>query len=211
MPRRALLVAVSVVALATAPGGAALAVESPAADAIAASATTTAAVPEALVGSLAWPVPRALVLRAFAAPTSRWGAGHRGVDVAAEPGAAVVAATSGAVTFAGTVVDRPLVTIRMDGVPWEVLVTVEPVEPSVGVGDVVAAGDRIGTLQGGHRPCGACIHLGVRIDDAYANPMALLGAERAVLLPLEAPTAAAYARGCAVRYDAVSRSSETCV
>lgn len=211
MPRRALLVALSIVALATAPGGAALAVEPPASDAVAEPATTAAAVPEALVGSLAWPVPRGPVLRAFAAPTSRWGAGHRGVDVAAQPGAAVVAATSGTVTFAGTVVDRPLVTIRVEGVPWEVLVTVEPVEPSVGAGDVVAAGDRIGTLQGGHRPCGACVHLGVRIDDAYVNPLALLGAERAVLLPLDAPTATAYARGCAVRYDAVSRSSETCV
>lgn len=147
--------------------------------------TTAAEVPEALEGSLAWPVPQAPVLRAFAAPSTRWGAGHRGVDVAAAPGETVVAATPGIVTFAGTVVDRPVVTVRMDGVPWEVLVTVEPVAPLVATGDAVAVGDPIGTLVGGHRPCGACIHLGVRIDDAYANPMVLLGAERAVLLPLE--------------------------
>ncbi|MFC7430658.1 MULTISPECIES: M23 family metallopeptidase [unclassified Agrococcus] len=172
---------------------------------------TAAAVPDALAASLTWPVPQAAVLRAFAAPTMRWGAGHRGVDVAAVPGEVVVAATDGVVTFAGTVVDRPLVTIRMHDVPWEVLVTVEPVAPTVAEGDVVAAGDAIGTLQGGHRPCGACLHLGVRIDAAYANPMALLGAERAVLLPLERASAGAYARGCAVRYDAVSRSRETCV
>ncbi|SDH94378.1 murein hydrolase activator EnvC family protein [Agrococcus jejuensis] len=146
--------------------------------------TTAAEVPEQLEGSLAWPVPQAQVLRAFAAPSTRWGAGHRGIDVAAAPGETVVAATSGTVTFAGTVVDRPVVTVRMDGVPWEVLVTAEPVAPLVAAGDVVEAGDPIGTVVGGHRPCGACIHLGVRIDDAYANPMALLGAERAVLLPL---------------------------
>lgn len=146
--------------------------------------TTAAEVPESLEGSLAWPVPQAPVLRAFAAPSTRWGAGHRGIDVAAAPGETVVAATSGTVTFAGTVVDRPLVTVRMDDVPWEVLVTVEPVAPLVAAGDVVELGEPIGTLVGGHRPCGACIHLGVRIDDAYANPMVLLGAERAVLLPL---------------------------
>lgn len=162
------------------PGGA-----SPAMGADASGGGSTAAeVPEALEGSLAWPVPQATVLRAFAAPSMRWGAGHRGVDVAAAPGETVVAATSGTVTFAGTVVDRPVVTVRMEGVPWEVLVTVEPVVPLVAAGDVVAAGEPIGTLAGGHRPCGACIHLGVRIDDAYANPMVLLGAERAVLLPL---------------------------
>lgn len=154
-------------------------------DAEGAGSTTSAEVPEALEGSLAWPVPQATVLRAFAAPSTRWGAGHRGIDVAAAPGETVVAAASGAVTFAGTVVDRPVVTVRMDGVPWEVLVTVEPVAPIVAAGDVVEAGEAMGTLEGGHRPCGACIHLGVRIDDAYANPMVLLGAERAVLLPLE--------------------------
>lgn len=147
--------------------------------------TTAAEVPASLEGSLAWPVPQAPVLRAFAAPSTRWGAGHRGIDVAAAPGETVVAATSGTVTFAGTVVDRPVVTVRMDGVPWEVLVTVEPVAPLVSAGDVVELGQPIGTLVGGHRPCGACVHLGVRIDDAYANPMVLLGAERAVLLPLD--------------------------
>lgn len=147
-------------------------------------APAAADVPESLEGSLRWPVPQAPVLRAFAAPSSAWGAGHRGIDVAAAPGETVVAATAGTVTFAGTVVDRPVVTIRMAGVPWEVLVTVEPAAPTVAIGDVVAAGDAIGTLVGGHRPCGACIHVSVRIDDAYANPMVLLGAERAVLLPL---------------------------
>lgn len=150
-----------------------------------AAPTTAAEVPESLQGSLAWPVPQAPVLRAFAAPSTRWGAGHRGIDVAAAPGESVVAATSGTVTFAGTVVDRPVVTVQMDGVPWEVLVTVEPVAPLVAAGDVVELGQPIGTLVGGHRPCGACVHLGVRIDDAYANPMVLLGAERAVLLPLD--------------------------
>ncbi|GAA2172622.1 hypothetical protein GCM10009846_11310 [Agrococcus versicolor] len=182
-------------------------------------ASASAEVPEALRGSLAWPVPRAEVVRAFAAPSTRWGAGHRGIDVAAVPGTEVVAPTTGVVTFAGVVVDRPVVTVRMANLGAEVLVTVEPVQPSVAVGDAVVQGGPIGTLVGGHRPCGACVHLGVRIDDAYANPMALLGAERAVLLPTTsveaggagAARADAYARGCAVRYDSLSRSSETCV
>jgi murein DD-endopeptidase MepM/ murein hydrolase activator NlpD len=160
-------------------------VASPVAGGVAQPPAAAIAVPEALRASLAWPVPRAAVLGAFAAPSTRWGAGHRGIDVAAVPGEVVVAATAGTVTFSGVVVDRPVVTVRMAGVPQEVLVTVEPVRPSVAEGDVVDRGQAIGVLEAGHRPCGACIHLGVRIDGAYANPMALLGAERAVLLPLD--------------------------
>ncbi|QCR20683.1 peptidoglycan DD-metalloendopeptidase family protein [Agrococcus sp. SGAir0287] len=183
--RRSLAVVLVAVVLLMAPARWAPATAVAAEDADA-PASTAADVPESLRGSLAWPVPRAAVLRAFAAPSAPWGAGHRGIDVAALPGTTVAAATAGTVTFAGTVVDRPVVTIRMEDAPWEVLVTVEPVAPSVVAGDVVAAGDPIGVLVGGHRPCGACIHLGVRIDGAYANPMGLLGAERAVLLPLGA-------------------------
>jgi len=184
--RRPASVAPLVVVLLLAAGLGGSAPPASAADGAAAPPSAGAGVPPSLRGALSWPVPRAPVLRAFAAPSSPWGAGHRGIDVAALPGATVVAAGAGTVTFAGTVVDRPVATIRLADVPWEVLVTVEPVAPSVAAGDVVASGDPIGTLLGGHRPCGACIHLGVRIDDAYANPLALLGAERAVLLPWDA-------------------------
>jgi murein DD-endopeptidase MepM/ murein hydrolase activator NlpD len=129
-----------------------------------------------------WPVsgPR-VVLRAFVAPSSAYGPGHRGVDMSArEHGVAVVAVMSGVVHFAGVVVDRPVITVRQG----QVLATVEPVEPLVAAGDVVEAGDIIGVLQPGH--CArACVHLGVRVAGEYVSPLLWLGGlQRAVLLPM---------------------------
>ena len=129
-----------------------------------------------------WPVegPR-VVLQNFIAPPTPYGAGHRGVDLAAmAPGAAVLAATGGVVHFAGVVVDRGVVTIRTG----QLLVTVEPVTASVSRGDRVAAGDVIGVLEPGHcrEPC---VHLGVREAGEYLSPLRWLGGlRRAVLLPL---------------------------
>lgn len=130
-----------------------------------------------------WPVdgPR-VVVRPFVAPPTPYGVGHRGVDLAAVAvGAEVRAVTSGVVHFAGTVVDRPVVTVRTG----QVLATVEPVSPLVAEGDRVTAGQVIGTLEPGHctRPC---IHLGVRIAGEYVSPLLYLGGlQRAVLLPLD--------------------------
>jgi len=129
-----------------------------------------------------WPVdgPR-VVARAYLAPPTPYGAGHRGVDlVALEYGVEVRAATSGVVHFAGVVVDRPVITVRTG----QVLVTVEPVTPLVSHGDRVSAGDVIGVLEPGHcsRPC---VHLGVRVAGEYVSPLLYLGGlQRAVLLPL---------------------------
>lgn len=129
-----------------------------------------------------WPVsgPR-VVLRAFVAPSTAYGPGHRGVDLSArDHGTAVVAVLSGVVHFAGVVVDRPVITIRQG----QVLATVEPVEPLVAAGDVVRAGDTIGVLLPGHC-AGACVHLGVRVAGEYVSPLLWLGGlQRAVLLPL---------------------------
>ncbi|MFM2352629.1 MAG: hypothetical protein RLZZ608_35 [Actinomycetota bacterium] len=146
--------------------------------------------PVAVSGSVApadpswvWPVdgPR-VVERPFLAPPTPYGVGHRGVDLAAvADGSEVLAVTSGVVHFAGIVVDRPVITIRTG----QVLATVEPVTPLVAEGDVVVAGQAIGTLEPGHcfRPC---VHLGVRLAGEYVSPLLYLGGlQRAVLLPLE--------------------------
>ena len=130
-----------------------------------------------------WPVdgPR-VVVRPFVAPPTPYGAGHRGVDLAVvAAGAEVRAVTSGVVHFAGTVVDRPVITVRAG----QVLATVEPVSPLVSEGDLVTAGQLIGTLEPGHcdRPC---VHLGVRVAGEYVSPLLYLGGlQRAVLLPLD--------------------------
>ena len=129
-----------------------------------------------------WPVDgQRIVVRPFLAPPTPYGAGHRGVDLAAvHNGVAVVAVTSGVVHFAGVVVDRPVITVRQG----QVLATVEPVEPLVAAGDTVRAGDVIGVLLPGH--CALpCVHLGVRVAGEYVSPLLWLGGlQRAVLLPM---------------------------
>lgn len=129
-----------------------------------------------------WPIDGArVVLEPFRAPAHAYGAGHRGIDIAATPGAVVMAPAAGIVAFRGTVVDRPLLTIaHADGL----VTTFEPLESTLDPGDAVAEGDPIGTVSaGGHTPPGA-MHLGVRRDGAYINPLLLFGGvPRAVLLP----------------------------
>ena len=132
-----------------------------------------------------WPVeaPPA-VSRAFDLD-SPYGAGHRGIDITAVPGAAVLAPAAGTVRFSGFVVDRPVLSIQhADGT----LSSYEPVTSELEPGDSVIAGQRIGLLSGEHRhtPEGA-LHLGVRQDGAYRDPAPLFDVLRppaAVLLPL---------------------------
>lgn len=126
------------------------------------------------------PIPGAEVVAPFAAPAHDYGPGHRGIDIGPADGA-VLAPSAGVVAFAGTVVDRGIVTIDHGG-GW--VTSVEPVDPSVTAGDVVRTGDRIGDVdRGGHAPPGT-LHVGVRRDGEYVNPMLLRGAvPRAILLP----------------------------
>ncbi|WP_341957317.1 M23 family metallopeptidase [Microbacterium sp. LWH13-1.2] len=129
-----------------------------------------------------WPVDGVRsVANPYRAPAHEYGAGHRGVDIVSAQSGAVRAPADGIVAFRGTVVDRPLLTIEhSDGY----VSTFEPVMSTLSPGDVVTAGDAIGTVgSGGHTSPGT-MHLGVRLDGDYINPM-LLFAEvpRAVLLP----------------------------
>lgn len=89
------------------------------------------------------------------------------------------APVDGTVSFSGRVVDRPVITIRVDA---RTLVSLEPVESELAVGAPVARGAVIGALaSGGH--CGdECVHLGVRVDGEYANPTPFL-LDRPILLP----------------------------
>lgn len=119
--------------------------------------------------------PPPTVLVPFTAPPQRYGAGHRGADLAAGPGTVIVAAGPGRVVFAGTVVDRGVVSVEHEG---GLRTTYEPVTASVSAGAAVAAGQPIGTLDPGHPPCApaTCLHWGARLPDGtYLDPMALLG------------------------------------
>lgn len=120
-----------------------------------------------------------LVLRDFRAPATPWGAGHRGLDLAAT-GTAIRAPTSGVVSFSGVVVDRGVMTITT---AQGHKVSLEPVEALVPSGSYVARGQTVAILSEGH--CAElCLHLGLRIEDRYRSPRRELGILiRAVLLP----------------------------
>ncbi|WFE38928.1 peptidoglycan DD-metalloendopeptidase family protein [Micromonospora sp. WMMD998] len=132
-----------------------------------------------------WPLPGPPRLaRRFDPPPEPWLPGHRGVDLAAEPGAAVHAAGGGTVLFAGPVAGRPVVTVgHGDGLRT----TYEPVRSRLAAGDRIDAGTPVGDLLTGHPGCPvvACLHWGLRRGDDYLDPLSLLGLGRARLLPLD--------------------------
>lgn len=127
------------------------------------------------------PPPR--ILTSFSAPPTRYGAGHRGVDLAAAVGARVLAAGSGVVVFAGVLAGRGVISVQHAG---GLRTTYEPVAAQVRAGDLVTSGQPIGTVQGGHPACSpaSCLHWGARLPDrVYLDPMSLLRRWEVRLLP----------------------------
>jgi murein DD-endopeptidase MepM/ murein hydrolase activator NlpD len=132
-----------------------------------------------------WPLdPRPAVVSGFDPPDTRWGAGHRGVDLAGHVGQPVRAAAPGRVTFAGRLAGRGVVVVD-HGVTRT---TYEPVAASVAVGDMVGAGVVLGRLElfASHCFPRACLHWGL-IEGAehYLDPLTLVGAGPVRLLPLD--------------------------
>ncbi|MDR1808588.1 MAG: peptidoglycan DD-metalloendopeptidase family protein [Propionibacteriaceae bacterium] len=112
------------------------------------------------------------IVRGFDPPAERWGAGHRGIDLAADAGTTVVAAATGTVRFAGTVAGKGVVSIDHGGV----VTTYEPVRALVQAGDHVLVGDPIGILLAGHDcPAAVCLHWGLKEGETYLDPELLLG------------------------------------
>lgn len=128
-----------------------------------------------------WPItPLHPVARPYLAPPTAYAAGHRGIDIRAPAGTAVLAPADGVVHFAGVVVDRPVLSIAH---PGDVLSSFEPVQTSLVAGDVVRRGQVIGILLDGHCT-NACLHLGARVSGEYVNPLLFLGGMPwSVLLP----------------------------
>ncbi|AQP44162.1 peptidoglycan DD-metalloendopeptidase family protein [Tessaracoccus flavus] len=109
----------------------------------------------------------------------RFAAGHRGVDLGGSTGDPVRAAAAGRVLFAGNVAGRGTVSVD-HGNGWRT--TYQPVLATVGAGDVVEAGDAIGSLLAGHC-AGACLHWGLTDGETYANPLAFLRLPPVRLVP----------------------------
>lgn len=130
-----------------------------------------------------WPLqPTPRVVRAFDPPDSTWGPGHRGVDLAGAVGETVHAALSGRVTFAAPLAGRGVVVVDHGSTRT----TYEPVRAGVRVGDAVARGQPLGTLELARSHCWpmACLHWGWRRGDSYLDPLRLVGGGPIVLLPL---------------------------
>ncbi|MGW1900549.1 M23 family metallopeptidase [Streptomyces hirsutus] len=128
-----------------------------------------------------WPVGvRPRVLRGWEPPETRYGRGHRGVDLAAAPGTPVRAVAAGRVSFAGQVAGRGVVSVELSGTGTPPLrTTYEPVLPSVEKGAEVAPGEVIGAVAANDPArsphCTApCLHWGLLRADVYLDPLALL-------------------------------------
>ncbi len=122
------------------------------------------------------------VVRAFDPPATRYGRGHRGVDLAGVPGAVVLAAGAGTVGYAGMLAGRGVISVRhADGLRT----TYEPVVATVRPGERVTAGAPLGRLAAGHPGCprAACLHWGLLRGDTYLDPLSLLGRGPIRLLP----------------------------
>lgn len=109
------------------------------------------------------------VVAGFDPPASTYGAGHRGVDLAAGPGEEVRAVMAGTVSFAGEVAGAGWVTLDHGGgleTTYGILA-----ERRVASGERVAAGDVLGVLG----PDADHLDWGARQHGAYVDPLALLG------------------------------------
>lgn len=108
------------------------------------------------------------VLAGFA-PVGRY-AGHWGVDLVAVPDQVVRSPGSGRVTFAGSVAGRLSVTIELGP---ELVATVSYLgSVSVPAGARLSQGEVVGTAGRAHGT--DSVHLSVRVDGEYVDPMTLL-------------------------------------
>jgi hypothetical protein len=135
--------------------------------------------------SWARPVPGA-VTRPFVAPQSRYGPGHRGVDLAAPPGTPVVASGDGVVAFAGDVAGSLHVVIAHAGglkTGYSFLSRVD-----VASGARVKRGVRVGLAGGaGDAHAVGVLHFSLRVNESYVDPMVLFAPPDLALIVHLAP------------------------
>ncbi|MBT1034831.1 peptidoglycan DD-metalloendopeptidase family protein [Canibacter sp. lx-45] len=120
------------------------------------------------------------ITRYYEAPAHRYAPGHRGVDIKGNN--AVRAPAAGTVSFNGMVVDRHIISVKThSGETY----SLEPVISSLQAGDRVARCEILGNVAVGGHVGHNTVHLGIRKNDVYVNPLRYLS-KKPRLLPLEA-------------------------
>ena len=128
---------------------------------------------EARAGTWTWPVT-GVVIRGFDPPDSPYGAGHRGIDIAAPIGTPVLAVSSGTVTFAGSVGGHLFVTVNHGGGLASTYSWLSGLK--VKKNDVVSTGQVIALSGPGHPDVlTPHLHFGVKLNGNYVDPMLYLG------------------------------------
>jgi murein DD-endopeptidase MepM/ murein hydrolase activator NlpD len=127
--------------------------------------------------TLILPILGSTVLSQYEAPLTRYGSGHRGIDLVAEIGAEVLAPASGELSFAGVVGYRSTVTINFAN---SMSASMEPVCSAIAEGSYVLQGEAIGTVcepdLNYHWHCAVtCLHFGTRTVEGYFSPLAIIG------------------------------------
>ncbi|MEO8425020.1 MAG: peptidoglycan DD-metalloendopeptidase family protein, partial [Actinomycetota bacterium] len=136
-------------------------------------------------GSWTWPV-NGPVTRGFDPPGSPFGAGHRGIDIAAPVGTLVRAPATGVVSFAGNVGGRLFVTIDHGGGLLSTCSFLSAI--FVHKGDLVVQGQGIALSGTGHLgDTTPNVHLGVRLNGEYVDPLDYLSPASVVDLIRLAP------------------------
>ena len=134
------------------------------------------------------------VTRGFDPPDEKWGAGHRGVDLAASPGTPVRASADGVVSFAGVIAGRGVVALTHDA-STRLRTTYEPVEALVRPGQRVRRGQQIGRVASPSTSTTSThdgLHWGLIEGETYLNPLsfssepARVTAQQVRLLPADA-------------------------
>ncbi len=123
-------------------------------------------------GSWTWPVT-GVVIRGFDPPGSPYGTGHRGIDIAVPVGTLVRAPTAGVVSFAGNVGGHLFVTIDHGGGVRSTSSFLSAL--LVHKGDLVIQGQGIALSGTGHAgDTTPNVHLGVRLNGNYVDPLGYL-------------------------------------
>lgn len=142
------------------------------------------------VSTAKWQVPLEApvhLVNPYFQPNSDYSAGHRGIDYRVSLGQPIFAPTDSTVWFAGTVVDRQVLSLRTGHGD---LLAFEPACTSLKAGDKVELGEEIAWVcepdssYTQHCVNDFCLHFSLRNDQGYLSPIVRIGDfNPTVLLP----------------------------